>query len=287
MPCRAFAVAEPPVPSGCLTSGAHDRPRRCMRPTGTLRARLGDPTLGTSGIEGPIVPSPRKRIVGWVTCAAVAATLGACGATTGTENGGGTSPGTYVGDAAIAAAAEALRAEGRGAYYLGPEADGNALTSVDRVTDNGPSFQFWASYGTCSPGPGDDEGGCGDPVTVNTRDWQPDLAGVWCRRLEPQLGVPAAEIMGELTLFTERLQLSVVHLADREGEGGGEGVTRAIALLESLRPVGGTRAVRSLPPPDAEVAAWVDELCGTVPGQVVEHPMEDLPGQPDGSHVPG
>ena len=72
----------------------------------------------------------------------------------GTDNGGGTSPGTYVGDAAVAAAAEALRAEGRVAYYLGPEADGNALSSVDRVTDNGPSFQFWASYGTCSPAPG-------------------------------------------------------------------------------------------------------------------------------------
>ena len=231
-----------------------------------------------------MVPSPRNRIVGTLACAALALTLGACGARTSPGN---TSPGTSVGDDAVAAVAEELREEGRVAYYLGPEADGNALSSLERVTGNGPSFQFWASYGTCSPEPGSDEGGCSDPITANTQDWQPDTTGIWCRRLEPQLGVPAGEIMGELTLFTERVQLSLVHLGDREGEGGGEGVTHALALLGGLRPVGDARAVSSLPAPDPDVAAWVDELCGTVPGQVVEHSLEDLPGQRDNSHVPG
>ena len=220
-------------------------------------------------------PAPRSRL-----------TLAACGASTSPGTSGDASPGTYVGDDAVAAVAEELREEGRVAYYLGPEADGNALSSIDRVTDNGPSFQFWASYGTCSPEPGSDEGGCGDPITANTQDWQPDTAGLWCRRLEPQLGVPAGEIMGELTLFTERVQLSVVHLGDREGEGGGEGVTHALALLGGLRPVGDAQVVSSLPPPDPDIAAWVDELCGTVPGQVVENSMEDLPGQLDNTHVP-
>ncbi len=233
------------------------------------------------------MPSRRKRIVGWVACAALAATLGACGETTGTSEGVSTASGRYVGDDAVAAVAEELREEGRTAYYLGPEADGNALSSIDRVTDNGPSFQVWASYGTCSPAPGSDEGGCGDPVTASTRDWQPDMAGLWCRRLDPQLGVPAGEVMGELTLFTDRVQLGVVHLADRVGEGGGEDVTHALALLNTLRPVGDTQAVTSLPPPDADIATWVDGLCGTVPGQVVEHSMEDLPGQLDNTHVPG
>ncbi|HET6968591.1 MAG TPA: hypothetical protein VFI44_09950, partial [Ornithinibacter sp.] len=165
-------------------------------------------------------------------------------------------------------------------------AAGNALVDIDRVQENGPAFQVWASYGTCTPPPGYDEGGCGEPVTASTLDWQPDLAGLWCRRLDPQLGVPTGEIMGELTLFTERVQVAVVDQRDREGEGGGEGVTHALALLDGLRPVGDTQRLGALPPPDPDIAAWVDELCGTVPGQSVEHPMEDLGGGLDNTHVP-
>ena len=51
------------------------------------------------------------------------------------------------------------------------------------------------------------------------------MAGLWCQRLDPSWASPPAEVMGELTLFTEPLQLGVVHLADRVGEGGGEDVT--------------------------------------------------------------
>lgn len=217
-----------------------------------------------------MVASTRDRLAAGVVAAVLATGLAACGART--------SPGTYVGDDVVSAVADELRAEGRVAYYLGPEADGNALVDIDRVEENGPAFQFWASYGTCTPPPGYDQGGCGEPVTTSTMDWRPDMTGLWCRRLEPQLGVPAGEIMGELTLFTQRVQVSVVAMRDREGEDGGEGVAQALALLGGLRAVGGDRPVDSLPPPDADIAGWVDALCGTVPGQDVEHPMEDAGG---------
>ena len=81
--------------------------------------------------------------------------LGACAS-------GGTSAGDYVGNDAVASVAEELQEEGRAGYYLGPEANGLALTNVDRVTENGPDFQFWASYGRCEVGMFED-GGCADP----------------------------------------------------------------------------------------------------------------------------
>ena len=132
-----------------------------------------------------------------------------------------------MGDGSVQSVADELRAEGRAAYYLGPEASGLALTDVTRVTENGPEFQVWASYGTCHPAMFDD-GGCMDPLSVSTLDWRPDVTGVSCQRLEPQLGVPAGLVMGELTLFTDRVQVSVVHvddLADYDGH-------RGLALLE-------------------------------------------------------
>ena len=195
---------------------------------------------------------------------AAAVTVSACGA--------GTADGTYVGDGSVQSVAEELRAEGRTAYYLGPEASGLALTDVTRVTENGPEFQVWASYGTCHPAMFDD-GGCMDPLSVSTLEWRPDVTGVTCRRLEPQLGVPTGLVMGELTLFTERVQVGVVHvddLADHDGH-------RGLALLEDLRAIGASHPVGTLPPPDPEVATWVDGFCGTVPGASVEHPMEEPP----------
>ena len=175
--------------------------------------------------------------------------------------------------------AEELEAEGTVAYFLGASAAGLNLTHVARVTENGPDFQFFTSYGTCRPAMFE-EGGCMDPLMVDTMAWRPDLTGVSCQRLDPQLGVPAGLIMGELTLFTERLQVRVLHaddLADYDGH-------RGLALLGQLRAVGESRPIGSLPPPDPEVEAWVDEFCGTVPGGVVDHPMEDLEGS--GSTTP-
>ena len=182
-----------------------------------------------------------------------------------------------MGDGSVQSVADELRAEGRAAYYLGPEASGLALTDVTRVTENGPEFQVWASYGTCHPAMFDD-GGCMDPLSVSTLEWRPDVTGVSCQRLEPQLGVPAGLVMGELTLFTERVQVGVVHvddLADYDGH-------RGLALLKDLRVIGAAQPVGTLPPPDPEVATWVDGFCGTVPGASVEHPMEEPPGATSG-----
>ena len=202
-----------------------------------------------------------RRACTVVAASAVVATLAACGA--------GTSAGSYVGDSAVNAVAAQLRTEGRAAYYLGPEAGGRALTDVTRVTDNGPDFQVWASYGTCH-GAAFDDGGCMDPLSVGTRDWRADATGLSCQRLEPQLGVPTGLVMGELTLFTGRALVSVIDADDLADDDG----HRGLALLDDLRVIGATRPVGTLPPPDPALADWVDTVCGTVPGATVEHPIE-------------
>lgn len=206
-----------------------------------------------------------------------AATVAGCGASSRTPSG------NDVSTDAVAALGAELDEEGRAAYYFGPEAAGLPLTHIERVTQNGPDFQFFAAYGTCRSGPGE-EGGCMDPLSVDTTDWHPELSGVSCQRLEPQLGVPAGLIMGELTLFTDRLTVRVVHAEDRADYDG----HRGLALLPSLRQVGATSPVGTLPPPSPEFAQWVDRLCGAVPGETVEHPIEEEPGVgPTSSTSPG
>jgi hypothetical protein len=183
-----------------------------------------------------------------------------------------TSSATYVGDPSVAAVAEQVGSEGRTAYYLGPEAGGLPLTDVTRVTENGPDFQVWATYGTCRPAPFD-EGSCADPISVSTMDWRPDGTGVTCQRLEPQLGVPAVLLSGELILFTGRAQVSAL---DARGPADDDG-HRGLALVKDLRAIGAGAPVGTLPPPDPEVAHWVDDFCGTVPGERVDHPIEEEP----------
>jgi hypothetical protein len=214
-----------------------------------------------------------RRTLAVAAVVAAAAALAACGASTG--------PGSYVGEPSVRAVAGQLSDEGRDAYYLGPEAAGLALTDLTRVTENGPEFQVWASYGSCHPA-AFEEGGCMDPLSVSTRDWRPDVTGVSCTRLEPQLGVPAGLVMGELTLFTSRVQVAVVHVDDLTDLDG----HRGLALLKDLRVIGASEPVGSLPPPDPEIAAWVDGLCGAVPGASVEHPIEEPSSTLDNVHVP-
>ena len=226
-------------------------------------------TTRSGGLRRP----PTARVSLLVAAVAVGAMAAACGASS--------SPGSYVGDAAVAAVAAELDAEGRVAYYLGPEAAGLALTNIERVTQNGPDFRVFAAYGTCRPGALED-GGCMDPMSVDTMDWRPEMTGSSCQRLEPQLGVPAGLIMGELTLFTQRLAVRVLNaedLADYDGH-------RGLALLPSLRRVGASQPVGTLPPPDPELAGWVDGLCGALPGGRVEHPIDEEPGAQSPSSTP-
>jgi hypothetical protein len=92
--------------------------------------------------------------------------------------------------------------------------------------------------------------------------------------------------MGELTLATGRLLVTVSDFRERPG---GDGIEPAIQALGSLRVVGESAAVATLPPPAPDVAAWMDELCGTTPGQEVSHDMDAGPDGSavlDNSHVP-
>ena len=173
-----------------------------------------------------------------------------------------------------------VQAAGKPAYYLGDTYGGLPLTGLDLVEENAPAFQVEADYGTCDAG---GDGGCAAPVLVSTNDWRPDLQGLHCRRLDPQLGVPAGEVMGELTLVTGEQLVTVSDFRERPG---GDGIEQAIRALGSLRKVGEGGALATLPPPAPEVASWLDELCGTTPGQEVSHDLEEGPGALDNQTVP-
>lgn len=178
------------------------------------------------------------------------------------------------------AAVDQIQTTGKPAYYLGSSYGGLPLTVLDLVEENAPAFQVQADYGSCEPS---GDGGCSDPVVVSTNDWRPDVAGLACQRLEPQLGVPAGVVMGELTLVTGELVITVSDFRERPD---GDGIEPAIRALSALRQVGESAPVGSLPAPTAEASAWLDEVCGTVPGEEVSHEMGGGPDALDNSKVP-
>ena len=199
--------------------------------------------------------------------------LAACGA-------GLNAQGNSLSTNAVGAAVAEVKAAGKPAYYLGSKVGDLPLTSLDLVEENAPAFQVEADYGTCeSTG----DGGCSAPVVVSTNDWHPDVEGLTCTRLEPQLGVPAGVLMGELTLATGGL---VVTVSDFRGRGASDDVQPAVRLLSQLRSVGTSRPLGTLPPPDPQVAAWMDEVCGRTPGREVSHPLEAELHPLDNSQVP-
>jgi hypothetical protein len=181
---------------------------------------------------------------------------------------------------AFDAAVAEVEGAGKPAYYLGTKVGDLPLTALDLVEENAPAFQVEADYGTCES---NGDGGCSAPVVVSTNDWRPDVQGFTCRRLEPQLGVPAGILMGELTLATGDL---VVTVSDFRGRDGSDDVQPAVGLLPQLRSVGAARPVGTLPPPEPAVAAWMDEVCGTKPGSEVSHELEGELSPLDNSQVP-
>ncbi|TPG18145.1 hypothetical protein [Pedococcus bigeumensis] len=199
--------------------------------------------------------------------------LAACGTDLGAQ-------GIPLSTNAFDAAVGEVKAAGKPAYYLGSKADDLPLTSLDLVEENAPAFQVEADYGTCESA---GDGGCSAPVVVSTNDWHPDVQGLTCRRLEPQLGVPAGVLMGELTLTTGRL---VVTVSDFRGRGASDDVQPAVSLLSQLRSVVASQPLGTLPPPDPDVAAWMDDVCGSTPGREVSHPLEAAQHPLDNSHVP-
>lgn len=208
------------------------------------------------------------RTLGILTiAAALVAGVSACG----TNSIGGSAPDL---GSDLAAAVAQVQAAGKPAYYLGSTVDDLPLTGLDLVEENAPAFQVEADYGHCESS---GDGGCAAPVVVSTNDLVTDVRGLHCMRLEPHLGVPAGVVMGELTLVTGHLVVTVSDFRGRDGSD--KDITHALRLLPHLQAVGAPKPVGTLPPPDAAGAAWVDELCGTTPGQEVSH---DFDGEPTG-----
>lgn len=180
----------------------------------------------------------------------------------------------------LRAAVGEVKAAGKPAYYLGSRVGDLPLTALDLVEENAPAFQVQADYGTCTGG----DGGCSAPVVVSTNDRRPDVQGTHCRRLDPQLGVPAGILMGELTLVSGGLLVTVSDFRDRDGSD--DDVQPALRLLPQLQAVGTTQPVGTLPPPDAAAAAWMDEVCGSTPGLEAAHDFEAEQNPLDNAHVP-
>ena len=200
--------------------------------------------------------------------------VAACG------EGGSFATGQSLSSNEFRAAVDQVQAAGKPAYYLGPAYDGLPLTMLDLVEENAPAFQVQADYGVCEPS---GDGGCSDPVVVSTNDWRPDVDGLSCERLEPQLGVPAGVVMGELTLVTGELVITVSDFRERPD---GDGIGPAVRALPALRQVGASAPIGTLPAPTPELAGWMDEVCGSTPGQSVSHELGDGPGALDNSTVP-
>ena len=171
------------------------------------------------------------------------------------------------------AAASALPFPG---YYFGDRAGDYALDGIYVTGPNdqgGP--QVDADYGPCEGGQrfGDD-GGCSNPLDVTTQPWAP-TGNVSCRRLEPQMGVPTAVLYGRLTVFTGNVK---VILDDPE-------VKEGLSLLRTLRPMGRTGPVTSLPPPTKAIVSWVDQVCGPHPGDSREAPKTPQTPETPGSNT--
>ena len=157
-----------------------------------------------------------------------------------------------------------ILASGAPAYYLGDNADGHALSDLSE----GPDGHFDFSYGPCrsSAGWGDD-GGCSPAIQTHTAPLTQTMMQAYnaqgtgpCRRLEPVLDVPAAVLYGELTLFTGSSQVVLAYY------DAGRDLGRELALARTMRPLEHPGSVKTLPPPSAEILAFVDKICGSVPG---------------------
>jgi hypothetical protein len=157
---------------------------------------------------------------------------------------------------------------GRPAFYLGDEVDGFAVTDV---TD--ADGRILVQYGPCmDPDPNEE---CVRRPIVTTQpkglwdqavDHIPDEASqdeTVCQRRAPILGVPAALLMGELTVFTGSSMVGLTYY-QRVPEGYVPDRAMELRLVGKLRRVG-QPAAATLPPPDADLVALLDRECGPRP----------------------
>jgi hypothetical protein len=157
---------------------------------------------------------------------------------------------------------------GRPVFYLGDEVDGFAVTDVTDVDG-----RILVQYGPCmDPDPNEE---CVRRPIVTTQpkglwdqavDHIPDEASkddTVCQRRAPILGVPAALLMGELTVFTGSSMVGLTYY-QRVPDGYVPDRVMELRLVEKLRRVG-EPAAATLPPPDSDVVAVLDRECGARP----------------------
>ena len=150
----------------------------------------------------------------------------------------------------------------REAFYLGDEADGEGLAVIEDQ-----SGVLYFDYGRCLD---NSEGDCTRPLIVTSQPpttygssgW---VHGLPCERLRPVLGVPAASMPGGLTVFTGSSMVSVSYFKVVPNGYMPDNPRQAL-LAPQLRPVGKRTAVKTLPPPDPDTQAFVDQHCGPKPG---------------------
>jgi hypothetical protein len=145
----------------------------------------------------------------------------------------------------------------REALYLGDEADGKRLSVI---TDMDGVLFF--EYGRCLD---NDEGECNRALVVTSQPTRSfgsrGESADGCKRLRPVLGVPAADLGGDLTVFTGSSIVAITYF-DRIPNGYENDEPKEAALAPGLRAVGQPTAGKTLSSPNAETQAFVDRHCG-------------------------
>ena len=151
-----------------------------------------------------------------------------------------------------------ITAANREAFYLGDDADGKRLAVISHF-DGLLLFE----YGGCMD---NDEGGCTRPVGVVSQPTKNygsrGESAEPCELLPPVLGVPAANIGGDFTVFTGSSIVDITYWKPVPN-GYNADQQREAELASLLRAVGQPTAAKTLPPPDTATRAFVTQHCRT------------------------
>ena len=176
------------------------------------------------------------------------------------------SPWATMSDGEVERAKSEALASGNPAYYLGDEVDGYPLNDYYLGSDQANFF-----YGECHDNP-DDAGGEGTPACI----WDLEIYTSWedvtiggdaiagCVRQAPVAGVPTARLrdpmlgVNEVVLFTGKSQVTIAVESE-------PGLEKQLEIAGEVRRVGDAGAATTLPPPRADILAYVEKNCGPVP----------------------
>lgn len=150
-----------------------------------------------------------------------------------------------------------ITSSNREAYYLGNEADGKRLAAITELDG-----LLFFEYGRCLDNV---EGDCDRPIVVTSQPTRTfgnrsETAGK-CTRLRPILGVPSADLNGEPVIFAGSSIVTITY-DKKSGPALYAQFKPAAALLDQIRAVGTSTAVRALPPPGPATRAFLDRHCG-------------------------